>query len=458
MTLDGVRRALFPTLEEEEPRFHEEIERLSLIGVRAIAAACIGAPLFVYALGLFVLPSAPTSALILADVIGFAVGAVALTISFWTDFRPYTRWVGFVLGATTALVQTIGMTSTAGFLSEVLHTTPEAQFPGTFAIVILIGVAVLPLKPFQTFCLGVFMLALFAAATYARQGLAGFQGWSLFPLILSSMMFAIALGLTAVLYRERASAFLARLHAERSFRELQKAQVSLLLERTAASQSRFAAALSHELNTPLGSFGSAFETLARLVEDLDLDGKRKQAVEEATRSGRASYGRLTAIAQRMRNLTNLDRAEERLVDLNDLCSDTVEFLSSELGNARVEMQLAPLPKIKCRPQQIGAVLANLVRNASSAVQKNGDGRIDVVSLADPARVVVEVKDNGRGIESERLATLFEPAFRVDGGRVATTNWGLFISRSIANEHGGSLEIESSPGRGTTARLSLPRAS
>jgi signal transduction histidine kinase len=208
----------------------------------------------------------------------------------------------------------------------------------------------------------------------------------------------------------------------------------------------------------LGSFGSAFETLARLVEDLDLDGKRKQAVEEATRSGRASYGRLTAIAQRMRNLTNLDRAEERLVDLNDLCSDTVEFLSSELGNARVEMQLAPLPKIKCRPQQIGAVLANLVRNASSAVQKNGDGRIDVVSLADPARVVVEVKDNGRGIESERLATLFEPAFRVDGGRVATTNWGLFISRSIANEHGGSLEIESSPGRGTTARLSLPRAS
>jgi signal transduction histidine kinase len=160
----------------------------------------------------------------------------------------------------------------------------------------------------------------------------------------------------------------------------------------------------------------------------------------------------------MRNLTNLDRAEERLVDLNDLCSDTLEFLSSELGTARVEMQLAPLPKIKCRPQQIGAVIANLVRNASSALKANGDGRIEVVSLADATRVVVEVKDNGHGIEPERLSTLFEPAFRVRGGRVATTNWGLFVSRSIANEHGGNLEIESSPGRGTTARLSLPRAS
>jgi signal transduction histidine kinase len=263
------------------------------------------------------------------------------------------------------------------------------------------------------------------------------------------------------MYRVRASAFLARLRAEESFLELRKAQASLLLERTAASQSRFAAALSHELNSPLGSLASAFETLARLVEELDFDPgdpRRKDAVEDAMRSGRASYGRLNTISQRMRNLTNLDRAEERLIDLNSLCSDTVEFLGSELGNARVEMRLAPLPRVKCRPQQIGAVLANLVRNASSAIDAHVEGKIEVVSLAGPARVVVEVKDNGRGIEAGRLATLFEPSFGVDGGRVATTNWGLFISRSIVSEHRGSLEIESSLGRGTTARVSLPRAS
>jgi hypothetical protein len=201
--------------------------------------------------------------------------------------------------------------------------------------------------------------------------------------------------------------------------------------------------------------------LARLVEELDFDPgdpRRKHAVEDAMRSGRTSYGRLNTISQRMRNLTNLDRAEERLIDLNALCSDTVEFLGSELGNARVEMRLAPLPRVKCRPQQIGAVLANLVRNASSAIDAHVEGKIEVVSLAGPARVVVEVKDNGRGIEAGRLATLFEPSFGVDGGRVATTNWGLFISRSIVSEHRGSLEIESSLGRGTTARVSLPRAS
>jgi signal transduction histidine kinase len=458
MTLDSLREALFPTLEDEEPRFREEIDRLAVIGVRAIAGVCIGAPLFVYALGILFLPSLPTPKLVVADFAGLLVGAAGLSLSFWSALRPHARWIGFALGAATALVQTIGMTSAASFQWEVLKTTPEAQFPTTFAIVILIGVAVLPLRPVHTLALGSFMLALFTIAIHVRHGLAGFHGWSIFPLILSALMLAIALGLTAVLYRVRATAFLARLRAEQSFVELQKAQASLLLERTAASQSRFAAALSHELNSPLGSLASAFETLARLVEELDFDPRRKEAVEDAMRSGRASYGRLNAIAQRMRNLTNLDRAEERVVDLNALCSDTVEFLGPEIANARVELRLAPLPQVRCRPQQIGAVLANLVRNASSAIDPGDVGRIEVVSQADPARVVVEIKDNGRGIESARLATLFEPSFGVDRGRVATTNWGLFISRSIVNDHGGSLEIESTPGLGTTARLCLPRAS
>jgi two-component system NtrC family sensor kinase len=271
-------------------------------------------------------------------------------------------------------------------------------------------------------------------------------------------MLVIAVGLTAVLYDVRAAAFLARVRAEESFQALQKAQASLLLERTAASQIRFAAALSHELNTPLGSLSSAFETLARIVERVDLDPKRQRAAEEAMHSGRLSNERINAIAGRMRNLTNLDRAEERLVDLNSLCADTVEFLSPEIGHLRIELRLSRLPQVKCRPQQIGAVLANLIRNASSALGSNGNGQIEVASHAEPASVVLEVKDNGPGIEPDRMATLFEPGFRIHRGRVATTNWGLFLSRSIVSEHGGRLEIESSPGQGTTARVRLPLAS
>jgi two-component system NtrC family sensor kinase len=66
-----------------------------------------------------------------------------------------------------------------------------------------------------------------------------------------------------------------------------------------------------------------------------------------------------------------------------------------------------------------------------------------------------VCDNGRGIASERLPSLFEPTFAVREGRVTTSNWGLFISRSIILEHGGQIRIDSTEGKGTTVTMTLP---
>ena len=68
---------------------------------------------------------------------------------------------------------------------------------------------------------------------------------------------------------------------------------------------------------------------------------------------------------------------------------------------------------------------------------------------------MKVLDNGKGIPHERLVHLFDPVFHVEGGRVSTTNWGLFISRSIISEHGGHIDIESAEGKGTMASISLP---
>jgi signal transduction histidine kinase len=68
--------------------------------------------------------------------------------------------------------------------------------------------------------------------------------------------------------------------------------------------------------------------------------------------------------------------------------------------------------------------------------------------------VLEVQDDGKGISAERLSQLFDPAFRVQGGRVRA-GWGLFVSRTIITEHGGQLEISSTAGRGTIAKIVLP---
>ena len=72
-------------------------------------------------------------------------------------------------------------------------------------------------------------------------------------------------------------------------------------------------------------------------------------------------------------------------------------------------------------------------------------------------IVLEIRDDGRGMSPDELEHAFEPKFRVAGNRVST-KWGLFVARSIIAEHGGTIELESEPARGTTARVVLPVAS
>ena len=91
-------------------------------------------------------------------------------------------------------------------------------------------------------------------------------------------------------------------------------------------------------------------------EDPDQNDRLHSVFDEAVRCGRQSSERLRDAVQRLKQLTALDRAEEQVVDLNDVWSDTVTFLRTELeGKADVSIDLNPLPRVKCRPQQLSAV-------------------------------------------------------------------------------------------------------
>ena len=114
-----------------------------------------------------------------------------------------------------------------------------------------------------------------------------------------------------------------------SFEDLRAAQARLLLSETAASQGRLAAVLSHELNSPIGTLRSAVESLVLLY-------KKKRESDEARLAGifeglahtaLESCHRLKELLARMQRFTNLDRAEEQAVDLNELLRDTVRSLA-----------------------------------------------------------------------------------------------------------------------------------
>jgi two-component system sensor histidine kinase HydH len=158
----------------------------------------------------------------------------------------------------------------------------------------------------------------------------------------------------------------------------------------------------------------------------------------------------------MQRFTNLDRADVQFVQINDLLADVIALIEPE-SRDRACIEFRPgamLPRITGRPQQLSAVLSNLIVNAVDAT--TGGGRVLVESSASPSHIEITVQDYGRGMTAEELSSAFNPAtFRVSGLRMAAGNWSLFSSRQIVQEHGGDVEIESAPNQGTTVRITLP---
>jgi signal transduction histidine kinase len=240
---------------------------------------------------------------------------------------------------------------------------------------------------------------------------------------------------------------------------LRHAESRVLLAEYGASMGRFAAALSHELNSPIGALKTALQAGAVLAEKkAALPAEKRADLEKMETQLRdtaiESLERLHQIVLRMQRFTNLDRSEILPVDLNLLLQDVVDIFKAEIKeDAHVELDLKPLPVIWARPQQLSAVFANLLENATEELDVGGHVRLSTHQIE--SQVEITIEDDGRGLPAEELANIFDPAFKVKSGRISTGNWSLFSSRQIVWEHGGEIELQSAPGRGTTVRVKLP---
>jgi signal transduction histidine kinase len=117
----------------------------------------------------------------------------------------------------------------------------------------------------------------------------------------------------------------------------------------------------------------------------------------------------------------------------------------------------PLPFLRGDRTRLRQVLANLIENA---VKWSDAGEpVDVEAYALNGRVVVAVRDNGPGIARDEQTVIFEKFGRAAGGTGRSgTGLGLFIARSIAEAHGGTVDVRSVPGEGATFMLALPTKS
>jgi PAS domain S-box-containing protein len=212
-----------------------------------------------------------------------------------------------------------------------------------------------------------------------------------------------------------------------------------------------AAGVAHEIGNPLNSLNIHLQLMERELKD--LPARKAQRLRENVRVARDEILRLDGIINRFLQAIRPSRPDLRPCRVNDIVKETLAVVSREIADrdVLVEEELADdLPVVLADPAQLKQAFYNIIRNAAQAMGAGGILRIG--TAATDSHVVVSFKDTGRGIAADHIGRIFEPYFTT---RKEGTGLGLMIVQRIVRDHGGMIDVESDPGRGTTFRVRLP---
>jgi len=236
-------------------------------------------------------------------------------------------------------------------------------------------------------------------------------------------------------------------------------QMMTRLERSFAALRRFTADASHELKTPLTVVRAGVE---RAITRPDTAPETLAALEETLQE----VNRMTELLDSLLTLARADEGRAELhrepVDLRQIleeAGETGELLAEHAG-VGIDIRLPAEPVVVSVDRSRGRQLAlNLIENAVKYTPRGGQVSVELGSSN--GRAVFTVADTGIGIAPGDLPHVFDRFWRADSARTRTseragTGLGLAICKWIAEAHGGTIEVQSRPGRGTTFTVGLPR--
>jgi signal transduction histidine kinase/FixJ family two-component response regulator len=234
--------------------------------------------------------------------------------------------------------------------------------------------------------------------------------------------------------------------------ELNRAQAQLLQTEKIAAMGQLLAGVAHELNSPLSVVMGRASLLQEQLTGGPLVEQAASIVDAAERCARI-VSNFLALARR-------HAPAREPVALDQVVTDALELLTYQLRVDAVEVSLDladDLPALWADSHQLHQVLVNLVNNAHHAMRETGPPRrLTIRTGHDPGRlqVYLEVADTGPGIPPEIQSRIFEPFFTTKPADEGT-GLGLPLCQTIVDGHGGSIEVRSELGRGTTFRIELP---
>jgi signal transduction histidine kinase len=222
-------------------------------------------------------------------------------------------------------------------------------------------------------------------------------------------------------------------------------------ERVAAWR-ELARRLAHELKNPLFPLQITVENLERAKRE--HPAQFEEVFRESTATLLAELANLKAIIGRFSDFAKMATPQFEPVQLNDLVSAVLKLFDAQLAaaaNIRPEVHLdANLRPIEADPEQLKRALQNLVLNAMDAMPNGGTLRLNTRQYN--STVILEVADTGQGLTKEECDRLFTPYYTT---KHHGTGLGLAIVQSVVSDHGGTISVESQPGRGATFRIELP---
>ncbi len=211
------------------------------------------------------------------------------------------------------------------------------------------------------------------------------------------------------------------------------------------------AGVAHEINNPLTGI-SAFAQML-LEEKLDDDQR------ESVRLIKQESDRAKSVIRDLLIFARTAEPGTGPVDVNDLLEQTLRLRAYPLRNVGVEvlLQLDPAaPRVRGDPQKLQQVLLNVIGNAEFAMHGLAVRRLTLRTRRDDTQIRIEASDTGTGMPPDVRRRIFEPFFTTKKEGVGT-GLGLSVSYGIVHAHGGTIDVKSEAGVGTTVTISLPAA-
>lgn len=213
-----------------------------------------------------------------------------------------------------------------------------------------------------------------------------------------------------------------------------------------------AAGVAHEVNTPLTGVSSYTQMLLGMIPETDPKHALLLKVQKQTERASNIAGNLLNFS-RVGNTTEFDE-----LDINKTLDNTLQLLEIQLRKSSIKVvknYADKSPKIYGNGGKLQQVFTNLILNARDAIFNGGTITL-TTQIENDDSVIIEVKDDGVGIEAENLSKIFDPFFTTKGVG-SGTGLGLAVTYGIVQEHSGTIEPFSEVGNGTTFRLEFPIA-